>query len=76
MMARTLRNEDTPFAREIWAAVDRAAEAAPEWMKEHVRRFIEEHNPFGLKGEKTLDWGQDPYRMPWPYPIPEVHIDG
>lgn len=38
---RTLRNESTEFGRQVWKAVDRAANAAPEWMKAHVREFLQ-----------------------------------
>lgn len=38
---RTLRNESTEFGREVWRAVDKAANAAPEWMKAHVREFLQ-----------------------------------
>ena len=33
-MSKELRDESTEGAKEIWEAVDRAANNAPEWLKE------------------------------------------
>jgi len=37
-MTRVLRNDTTPEARDIWAAIDRAAARVPEWLHEKLRR--------------------------------------
>lgn len=33
---RLIRNESTPEARQIWDAVDKAAESCPEWIKQRM----------------------------------------
>lgn len=38
---RILRDESTAVGREVWQAVDRAANQAPDWMKSHVKGFLE-----------------------------------
>jgi len=44
MPCRPVARADTPEARKIWAAVEKAAANTPQWIRDYVRERLKDYN--------------------------------
>ena len=48
-----IKKADTPYARKIWAGVEKAASRCPEWMKSSVRIAAERQARLIIERERN-----------------------
>ena len=63
MTLQRLRDERTPEARRIWAAVDKAASRVPEWVKQLVDAMWDRSHRT-LKPKAQPEWSSDTTELP------------